>query len=247
MVDAWIEDNDACRQVLLSNIDCDENLGEMGKTGWQGVLEDDDDFAITDKICAKKCGDSLQKWHDSFSRHCAEEGIPERPMVDGRNQLCDKDAKTGTYCNVIIDDFPESDEDYDAGGLPVKYLCEPCYVRRLWAFDISSYSPANGWIEDMRERMDKECSKSILAQKDALTATDVPSKTMTASPESSKVSSTVTSAGESVTSVEGTPSATNTAVTEVTASPEDNTGARPGSWELGESLLFVLGMTIFYL
>ncbi|KAH7188016.1 uncharacterized protein B0J16DRAFT_412545 [Fusarium flagelliforme] len=246
-VGEWMKDNQACLKVLLSDIDCDENLIDMGSTGWEGTLEGDDDFVITDGICAKKCGDSLQKWHNSFQKHCAKEAIREPPMMDGRNQLCDKDAKTGKYCNVIIDKFPEGDEDYDASGLPVKYMCEPCYVRRLWAFDISSYSPANGWIEDMRDRMDKECPKSVLVGKDALTATTAPSTTMTASPESSDVSSTVTSAGEAVTTAASTPEATNTAVAEVTASLEDNAGLKLDSWGLGKSLVLVLGMGFFYL
>lgn len=98
-VGEWMKDNQACLKVLLSDIDCDENLIDMGSTGWEGTLEGDDDFAITDGICAKKCGDSLQKWHDSFQKHCAKEAIREPPMMDGRNQLCDKDAKTGKYCN----------------------------------------------------------------------------------------------------------------------------------------------------
>ena len=126
-------------------------------------------------------------------------------------------------------------------------MCESCYVRRLWAFDISSYSPANGWIEDMRDRMDKECPKSVLAGKDALTATTTPSTTMTASSESSNVSSKAISAAETVTSAESTPSATNSGVAEVTASPEHNAGLRLGSWELGKSLVLALGMGILYM
>lgn len=104
-VSEWMEDNQACLKVLLSDIDCDENLVDMGSTGWEGTLEGDDDFVITDGICAKKCGDSLQKWHDSFQKHCAKEAIREPPMMDGRNQLCDKDAKTGKYCNGSYKDL----------------------------------------------------------------------------------------------------------------------------------------------
>ncbi|RGP66596.1 hypothetical protein FLONG3_8792 [Fusarium longipes] len=246
MADAWVKDNDACRQTLLSDIECNENLADMGRTGWQGVLEGDDDFTITDSICAKKCGDSLQKWQESLPKHCAGVRLPDNTLVDGRNQLCDKDAKTGKYCNVIIDEFPESDEDYSTGALPVKYLCEPCYVRRLWAFDISTYSPANGWIERMRERMDKECPKSVLAQKDALTATHDPSTTTTASSGSSQVSTTATSADETTGTPESTVLATDTAVAEVTASPTENAGMKLGSWQLEKSLV-LLGLLGFYL
>jgi len=103
-VGEWMQDNQACLKVLLSDIECDENLIDMGSTGWEGTLEGDDDFIITDGICAKKCGDSLQKWHDSFQKHCAKEKIREPPMMDGRNQLCDKDAKTGKYCNGSYED-----------------------------------------------------------------------------------------------------------------------------------------------
>jgi len=96
--------------------------------------------------------------------------------------------------------------------------------------------------------MDKECPKSVLAGKDALTATTAPSTTMTASLEPLEASNTaVTSAGETVTTATSTPSATTAAVAEVTASPEDNAGSKLASCDLGRSLVLVLGIGIFYL
>ncbi|KAF4498226.1 hypothetical protein FAGAP_5599 [Fusarium agapanthi] len=150
---------EACAKVVLTDIDCDDSLNDAGSTGWQGSIEEGDDFTTTDSICAKKCGDSLQQWTASFAKHCELEGYRPGNMVEGRRQICDKDAKTGKYCNAIIASFPELDDDEE---LHTKYLCEPCYVRRLWGFDISNHSPANSWIVTQRERMDELCPKSVL-------------------------------------------------------------------------------------
>lgn len=97
----WVEDGgpEACGKVMLTDIDCDASLDDAGSTGWQGSIEEGDDFTITDSICAKKCGDSLQEWAAAFAKYCEPEGMRAPNMVEGRRQICDKDAKTGKYCN----------------------------------------------------------------------------------------------------------------------------------------------------
>ncbi|KAF5573897.1 hypothetical protein FPANT_12081 [Fusarium pseudoanthophilum] len=224
---------EACAKVMLTDIDCDASLDDAGSTGWQGSIEEDDDFKITDSICAKKCGDSLNKWTASFARYCEPEGFPPGNMVEGRRQICDKDAKTGKYCNAIIDSFPDLGDNEE---LPAKYLCEPCYVRRLWGFDISNYSPANSWIVTQQERMDQLCPKSVLVEKKA--STILPHTGTMAQPwlESTQTPETT-----------GTDSPTTTQVTSATAPAETNGAAGLGNSQLRGhwALLLLLGMNVF--
>lgn len=100
-VETWMENglNEACGKVLLTDIDCDSNLNGMGRTEWQGLLQGDDNFTITDSICGPKCGESLQKWSKAVSENCDPRSLGPITLVEGRIQLCDKDEKTGEYCN----------------------------------------------------------------------------------------------------------------------------------------------------
>ncbi|EWZ31272.1 hypothetical protein FOCG_08386 [Fusarium oxysporum f. sp. radicis-lycopersici 26381] len=250
VVKQWVEDGgpEACGKVMLTDIDCDASLDDAGSTGWQGSIEEGDDFTITDSICAKKCGDSLQEWAAAFAKYCEPEGMRAPNMVEGRRQICDKDAKTGKYCNAIIDSFPDLD-DYEE--LPAKYLCEPCYVRRLWGFDISHYSPANSWIITQRERMDELCPKSVLVEKKASTILQHPATTVQPWLDSSQTPSHVNSEAEATSTPESaaTASSTTTAVPSATAPSESNAAERLGDGRLRGhwSLLLVLGINGFYL
>ncbi|KAF5537509.1 hypothetical protein FNAPI_11398 [Fusarium napiforme] len=237
---------EACAKVMLTNIDCDASLDDAGSTGWQGSIEEDDDFKIADSICAKKCGDSLNKWTASFAKYCEPEGFRPGNMVEGRRQICDKDAKTGKYCNAIIDSFPDLDDDEE---LPAKYLCEPCYVRRLWGFDISNYSPANSWIVTQRERMDELCPKSVLVEKKA--STILPHTGTMAQPwlESTQTPSHINSEVETTPTPETTvaSSSTTIAVPSATAPAESNAADSLGNDLLRGHcvLLLLLGMNVF--
>ncbi|KAI1035302.1 hypothetical protein LB504_006153 [Fusarium proliferatum] len=237
---------EACAKVMLTDIDCDASLDNAGSTGWQGSIEEGDDFKITDSICAKKCGDSLKQWTASFAKYCEPEGFRPGNMMEGRRQICDKDAKTGKYCNAIIDSFPDTDDDEE---LPAKYLCEPCYVRRLWGFDISNYSPANSWIVTQRERMDKLCPKSVLVEKKA--STILPHTGTMAQPwlESTQTPTNVDSGAETTSTPESTKvaSSTTTAVPSATAPVETNAAEGLGNGHLRGhwGLLLLLGINAF--
>ncbi|KAF4951375.1 hypothetical protein FGADI_7573 [Fusarium gaditjirri] len=237
----------ACAKVMLTDIDCDASLDDAGSTGWQGSIEEGDDFKITDSICAKKCGDSLLQWTASFAKYCEPEGYRAGNMVEGRRQICDKDAKTGKYCNAIIDSFPDLDEDEE---LPAKYLCEPCYVRRLWGFDLSHYSPANSWIITQRERMDELCPKSVLVEKKASTILPHPATTAQPWLDSAQTPSNVKSAAETTSTPESTETAssTTTAVPSATSPAESNAAPRLGHGQLRGllSLLVALGVNALY-
>ncbi|KAG7409943.1 hypothetical protein ACKAV7_010975 [Fusarium commune] len=250
VVKQWVEDggSEACGKVMLTDIDCDASLDDAGSTGWQGSIEEGDDFTITDSICAKKCGDSLQAWAAAFAKYCEPEGMRAPNMVEGRRQICDKDAKTGKYCNAIIDSFPDLEDDEE---LPAKYLCEPCYVRRLWGFDISHYSPANSWIIAQRERMDELCPKSVLVEKKASTILQHPATTAQPWLDSTQTPSNGNSGAETTSISESTETAslTTTAVPSATAPSESNAAERLGNGQLRGhwSLLLVLGMNVFYI
>ncbi|KAG8670540.1 hypothetical protein FPOAC2_09903 [Fusarium poae] len=243
VVERWVErgGSEACAKVMMTDIDCDANLDGAGSTGWEGSIEDDDDFTITDSICAKKCGDSLQEWADAFEKYCRPEKMHPPNMVEGRRQICDKDAKTGKYCNAIIDSFPELSDDEK---LPAKYLCEPCYVRRLWGFDISTYSPANSWIITQRERMDELCPKSALVEKKASTILKHPATTAQPWLDSSQTPDNVKSEAEATSTPEsiGTASSTTTAVPSATEQPESN--AAEGLGHVNWSLLLIVGINV---
>ncbi|EYB23585.1 hypothetical protein QX201_005479 [Fusarium graminearum] len=245
-VETWMEHglNEACGKALLTDIDCDSNLNGMGRTGWQGLLRGDDDFTITDSICAPKCGESLQEWSKALSENCDPRSFSPITLVEGRIQLCDKDEKTGEYCNAIIDAFPDLRDDE---VLVPEDLCEPCYVRRMWRFDISHYSPANGWIERSRDRMDKYCPKSVLAQKSATVVQDMSSTTTAAASDSSTVPEKVTTAESTIATPDTTASPTAETLEKVTASVEPNAGERLsyGKTEIYLSFALVLAVTIF--
>ncbi|KAM0497322.1 hypothetical protein ACHAP8_006812 [Fusarium lateritium] len=258
IVERLVEDgvSEACGKVMLTGIDCDASLDGAGRTGWEGSIEGDDNFTITDSICAKKCGDSLKEWAEAFANHCEPEHMRTPNMVEGRRQICDKDAKTGKYCNTIIDSFPLVSDDEE---LAAKYLCEPCYVRRLWGFDLSTYSPANSWIITQRERMDELCPKSVLVEKKVTSILKHPLSTAQPWLDSLETSASVNSEAETTSTPESTETASSTTTTEPFTTEVPSTTAVTSATEPSESnaserirhgywsLLLVLGINVFYL
>ncbi|RBR24721.1 uncharacterized protein FIESC28_02494 [Fusarium coffeatum] len=167
---------------------------------------------------------------EALNKDCAEEDFKEGGiMIEGQKQLCDKDTKTGKYCKEIIEEFPYIGNDVDK-ELPLKYLCEPCY------------------IEDQRERIDKEYPKSVLAEKPATAAADKTLTTTATSSKFSKVPTTVQSGDETITTAETTPTSTTTSA-EVTDSPKDSLGGKVESGKAGNYWGFVLvpGLNVFRL
>ncbi|KAM0187299.1 hypothetical protein ACHAPA_008846 [Fusarium lateritium] len=242
----YYSDNTACLEALTTDVKCNEAVADLNETGWQGSLEDDEDNTITDGICSKTCHQSLQKWVVGVEKDCKGERIvmAER-MPGGWEQLCDKDI-AGRYCNAVIDTFPEMDEGED---WPLEYVCEPCYVRRLWMFDLSSYSPARSHFLDQRDRVLQGCPE--IAKKE-VPATDLKgeaSDSTNSAQEISKVPQTASSGVKTIASSESTTVATTTSSTEstTTASVESNAAESLGQRYLFScwSLMLFLGIGIF--
>lgn len=132
---------------------------------------------------------------------------------------------------------------------PLEYVCEPCYVRRLWMFDLSGYSPAQGHFLNQRDRVLQGCPE--IAKKE-VPATDLKaeaSELTESAQETSKVPQTANGGVKATASSESIPASTTTSSTEsTTAAPTENNAAE----RLGQgylfgygSLLLFLGMNIF--
>ncbi|KAF5687099.1 hypothetical protein FCIRC_2487 [Fusarium circinatum] len=240
---------EACAKVMLTDIDCDASLDHAGSTGWQGSIEEDDDFTITDSICAKNaatpCRNGPRLLPNTASQRDTVRAIWWR--VDDRSATRMLGLEN-TAMVAIIDSFPETD---DGEEYPAKYLCEPCYVRRLWGFDISNYSPANSWIVTQRERMDKLCPKSVLVEKKA--STILPHTGTMAQPwlESTQTPSNDNSDVETTPTPESTETASPTtiAVSSTTAPAESNAAESLGNGQLRGhwAPLLLLAMNALYL
>ncbi|KAM0244337.1 hypothetical protein ACHAP5_006353 [Fusarium lateritium] len=242
----YFSDNEACLEALTTDLKCNKAVADLNETGWQGSLEDDEDNTITDGICSKTCHQSLLKWVAGVEKSCKGERIvvAER-MPGGWEQLCDKDI-AGQYCNAVIDTFPEMDEGED---WPLEYVCEPCYVRRLWMFDLSGYSPAQGHFLSQRDRVLQGCPE--IAKKE-VPATDLKgeaSDSTNSAQETSKVPQTISSADKTTASSESIAAATTTSSTEstTTASVESSAAESLGQRYLSGylSLMLVVGISIF--
>ncbi|KAF4445520.1 hypothetical protein F53441_10740 [Fusarium austroafricanum] len=232
---------DACIEALTADLKCDRYVTELGETGWQGMIEDDEDYTLTDSICSKICHESLHQWSSKVQKNCKERIRQVETMLDGWRQLCDKDI-AGRYCNEVIDGFPEVEDGED---WPLKYLCEPCYVRRLWMFDLSKYSPAQGHFLDQRERVLKGCPETAKAGISKVAVKAEVSET--AKPEMWEVAHTAsasetktTAASESIT----TPTTTAAAESTTTAVAASNSAEKLGRGYFFGGLIFILGVIV---
>ncbi|KAH7250882.1 hypothetical protein BKA59DRAFT_523611 [Fusarium tricinctum] len=242
----YYSDNEACFKALTVDLKCNEAVVDLNETGWQGSLEDDEDNTITDSICSKTCHQSLQQWVAGVEKDCKGERIvlAER-MPGGWEQLCDKDI-AGRYCNEVIDTFLETDEDEE---WPLKYVCDPCYVRRLWMFDLSEYSPAQGHFLNQRDRVLQGCPEIAKKEVPATDLKRTESELTESGQATSKVPQTAnggiktTASSESITAPTATSSSESTtaAPTESNASEKLGKGYLLGCW----SFMLFLGINGF--
>jgi hypothetical protein len=132
---------------------------------------------------------------------------------------------------------------------PLEYVCEPCYVRRLWMFDLSGYSPAQGHFLNQRDRVLQGCPE--IAKKE-VPATDIKaeaSELTKSAQETSKVPQTANGGVKTTASLESVTVPTTTSSTESTtaALTESNAAEKLGQGHLVGywSLMLFLGMNIF--
>ncbi|KAF5676588.1 hypothetical protein FHETE_2084 [Fusarium heterosporum] len=235
----YFKDDQGCIKAMTIDIKCNREVAELNKTGWQSSLEDDEDNVITDSICSKTCHQSLQQWAATVEKDCKEMAQEAIRMTNGWEQLCDKDI-AGRYCNgdwqAVIDMFPDTDDDWS-----LEYLCEPCYVRRLWMFDVSSYSPAQGHFLDQRDRVMKGCPEILKAEvPEAVVEGEAYEKV----PQTTSSGDKTTASSESI----ATPTTTSSSQSTTTVVPTESSATD----KLGQGhmfsywfLMFILGMNAF--
>ncbi|KAH6962724.1 hypothetical protein DER45DRAFT_624832 [Fusarium avenaceum] len=242
----FYSDNEACFKALTVDLECNEAIVDLNETGWQSSLEDDEDNTITDSICSKTCHQSLQQWVAGVEKDCKGERIePAKTMPGGWEQLCDKDI-AGRYCNEVIDTFPETDEDEE---WPLKYVCDPCYVRRLWMLDLPEWSPAQGHVLNQRGRVLQGCPEIVKKEVPAIDLKGTTAELTASEQVTSKVPQTADGEVKTTGSSESMAAPTTTSSTEsTTAAPtESNTaemlgkGYLLGCW----SLVLFLGINGF--
>ncbi|KAF4987816.1 hypothetical protein FGRMN_10132 [Fusarium graminum] len=230
---AYFKIDEACIKAMTVDIKCNREVTELNRTGWQGSLEDDKDNAITDSICSETCHQSLQQWAATVEKDCKEMAYEAARLTNGWEQLCDKDIH-GRYCNAVIDTFPDTD-----GDLSLEYLCEPCYVRRLWMIDLPPYSPPRDQFLDLRDQIKKKCPEILKAE--------VPEAVIKGEAYE-KVSRTTTSGDKTTASSESLITPTTTPPSQSTTAvvpTESNVAEKLGQGYLLSywSMIFMLGRT----
>ncbi|KAM0544101.1 hypothetical protein ACHAPJ_011983 [Fusarium lateritium] len=158
-----------------------------------------------------------------------------------------EDDEDNAITDKVIDEFPDVDDD-EGEDWPLTYLCEPCYVRRLWMFDLSEYSPAQGHFLDQWERVLKGCPETVKAEISKVAVNAEASET--AKPEPWEVAHT--GSGDRTTSISSSESIATPTTTTSAESTTAATTERNGAEKLGQgytfggwSLMFILGINIF--
>ncbi|KAF4445521.1 hypothetical protein F53441_10741 [Fusarium austroafricanum] len=215
-----LSDQPDCAVALSSVIDCDREV-ETYPEAWYGT--------DAEKVCTKTCQKSIQNFHTVVAENCSANVTRyygER-MSRGFNITCDRDAKTGKLCNDLL-----SELDYEllnGEELPRKILCQPCYARQIFTFDLSETGPYKEEWKHHRERIRKECPEVI---------TDP-----TPFPDT-KSSEVKTESADQTTSTSESTASSTTASSESTTSSEPNVAVKLGRGR--QYMTFVLGMVIFY-
>ncbi|KAM0351666.1 hypothetical protein ACHAPU_002676 [Fusarium lateritium] len=230
----YFKEDETCFKIMTADVKCSKEVADLNETGWQSSLEDDEDNVITDSICSKTCHQSLQQWAATVEKDCKQMAREAVRLSGGWEQLCDKDI-AGRYCNVVIDTFPDTDEDW-----PLEYLCEPCYVRRLWMFDLSSYSPTQGHFLKQRGRVMEGCPEILKAEVPEVVIKGQASEKV---PQATSSGDKSTASSESVTTPTTTSSSQSTTAVVTT---ESNVAEKLGQGHLVSywSLVFMLGMNV---
>ncbi|KAH7231448.1 hypothetical protein MRS44_015991 [Fusarium solani] len=152
---------DACVEALSANIACPTAIRPFMAPRVHASLRN---ATLTDEICTGACSASLRKWFNTVVSACANEdygdGVPQRVggyIWAGWNETCIKDPRTKRYCNDIIDEFTELEDDEE---MPRDELCSVCYGRKLAMMQSSSYSVYNRYYQSELEKVYKTCGGS---------------------------------------------------------------------------------------
>ncbi|KAI9043568.1 putative 1,3-beta glucanase [Aspergillus affinis] len=153
----------ACVTAMTRLVDCHEQTYMLIDLRWRAGLQND---ALSDLVCVKTCGKSIQAWFEAVSLDCAdykEENVlltkPGGILWAGWNETCLKDPDTGQYCGGksalhvkskgssevaltglstdVIDDFTVVKT---IDEMPTAELCSHCFVKRYEMMQSTSYS-----------------------------------------------------------------------------------------------------------
>ncbi|KAF4968538.1 hypothetical protein FSARC_4105 [Fusarium sarcochroum] len=103
-----------CAKALTANIDCNNYVQKFMLPGFKGWIEDD---KLVDSVCTETCHDSIRSWFNIVTKECDEKAFePDDPdrwsrygglVWQGWNETCVLDAKTGRFCQEIVNGFSE--------------------------------------------------------------------------------------------------------------------------------------------
>ncbi|KAF4437390.1 hypothetical protein F53441_13067 [Fusarium austroafricanum] len=232
----------ACSKAISSDIDCDRHILRFQERWWQGSLDDDE---LTESLCSDTCSKSIEGWFAAFEKDCKKDdfGNGIGNMYRGWKQICDKDEKTGKYCNEIIDAFPELNDDEK---MAVKDLCHPCYAKRIFMLPLTDYNLGYKYYEGQRKRIQKECPKSLLAEIPELAGAEEAPKAEEPASVATK-SLTKTEGGEETTVAPVTTGSLTAAASSEASTSSENAAERLGRGQLCGYWYWSLFSLVMYL
>ena len=92
----------ACGTAMTRTIECHDHTYMFDDMKWRAGLQND---PLSDLVCDKTCGESIQAWFESVSLNCADHQkdnvVLTKPggiLWAGWNETCLKDPDTDRYC-----------------------------------------------------------------------------------------------------------------------------------------------------
>ncbi|GAQ09970.1 glucan 1,3-beta-glucosidase [Aspergillus lentulus] len=149
-----------CKASLTRLVECHDQVYMLRALQWRGSMHND---TLTDLMCDKTCGQSLQAWLESVSVDCAREhdhvvlSEPGGIVWAGWNETCVKDPNTGKYCGDAIDEFTVVQSISD---MPQGELCSYCYITRYKMMQATPYSIYDKSYQSDLEFMHSKCGLS---------------------------------------------------------------------------------------
>ncbi|KAH2485347.1 hypothetical protein KXW70_006787 [Aspergillus fumigatus] len=149
-----------CKASLTRLVECHDQVYMLRALQWRGSMHND---TLTDLMCDKTCGQSLQLWFESVLAGCAREqdhvvlAEPGGIIWAGWNETCVKDPNTGKYCGNAINEFTVVRSISD---MPHSELCSYCYVTRYKMMQATPYSIYDKTYQSDLEFIHSKCGLS---------------------------------------------------------------------------------------
>ncbi|KAH1527330.1 hypothetical protein KXX18_001470 [Aspergillus fumigatus] len=149
-----------CKASLTRLVECHDQVYMLRALQWRGSMHND---TLTDLMCDKTCGQSLQLWFESVLAGCAREqdhvvlAEPGGIIWAGWNETCVKDPNTGKYCGDAINEFTVVRSISD---MPHSELCSYCYVTRYKMMQATPYSIYDKTYQSDLEFIHSKCGLS---------------------------------------------------------------------------------------